>query len=284
MLVGPCNLLLPRPPELLLASSPRNLRAEEPPCTKRFKIPNQIARAALLIQRADGRRKPNFPFTIILQSVEIFTSEERLPIYMRMTKVGGGTENHLVLNKPRAKKACIKQCIVCNFVSFSLQMHTRAFFAIAQVTLIAKILAYTYLFSDRMYGSECCDRLLLQILCGFHSLTRPTSAFQINSQKSCHSFKQHLNFKPGKSIFNMPIMQEILLSRDHILVLLKYYRREMIRPIKSDLKLRTLTHSYMPEFYSVDTTGNKHSIISTDLFIKQNIVIWENKKRVWAQI
>lgn len=82
----------------------------------------------------------------------------------------------------------------------------------------------------------------------------------------------------------MPIMQEILLSRDHILVLLKYYRREMIRPIKSDLKLRTLTHSYMPEFYSVDTTGNKHSIISTDLFIKQNIVIWENKKRVWAQI
>lgn len=60
-------------------------------------------------------------------------------------------------------------------------------------------------FSDRMYGYERCDRLLLQILCSFHSLTRPTSAFHIISQMSCHSFKQHLNFKPGRSIFNMPV-------------------------------------------------------------------------------
>lgn len=65
---------------------------------------------------------------------------------MRMTKVGGGTENHLVLNKSRTKKACIKQYTVCHFVSFSLWMHTCAFFAITQVTLIAKILAYNYLF------------------------------------------------------------------------------------------------------------------------------------------
>lgn len=67
---------------------------------------------------------------------------------MRMTKVGGGTENHLALNKPRAKKACIKQCIVCNFVSFSLRMHTRAFFTIAQITLIAKVLDYTFFRQD----------------------------------------------------------------------------------------------------------------------------------------
>lgn len=60
-------------------------------------------------------------------------------------------------------------------------------------------------FSDRMYGYECCDRLLLQILCDFHSLTRPASAFHINSQMSCHSSKQRLNFKPGRSIFNMPV-------------------------------------------------------------------------------
>lgn len=45
--------------------------------------------------------------------------------------MGGGTENHDVLSthKLRAKKACIKHDIVCNFVSFALQMHTSAFFA-----------------------------------------------------------------------------------------------------------------------------------------------------------
>lgn len=60
-------------------------------------------------------------------------------------------------------------------------------------------------FSDRMHGHEHCDRLLLQLLDGFHSSTRPESAFQANSQTSCHSFKQRLTFKPGKSIFNMPV-------------------------------------------------------------------------------
>lgn len=55
--------------------------------------------------------------------------------------------------------------------------------------------------SDRMQGHERSDRLLLQILYGFHSLTRPESAFQANSQTSCHSFKQRLTFKPGRSIF-----------------------------------------------------------------------------------
>lgn len=129
--MGPRVRLHPRPPELLLASSSRNPRAEKRPCTKRFKIPNQIAALALEIQGADGRRKPNFPFTIILQSVEIFTSEERLPIYMRITKVGGGTQNHHILSahKLRAKKACIKQDIVRHFVSFALRMHTCALFA-----------------------------------------------------------------------------------------------------------------------------------------------------------
>lgn len=58
----------------------------------------------------------------------------------------------------------------------------------------------------------------------------------------------------------------------------------MIRPVKSDLKLRMLTRFYMPEMHSVDTTGKNHNIIGTDLFIKQNRVIWENKKRIWVKI
>lgn len=44
--------------------------------------------------------------------------------------MGGGTENQHVFSthKLRAKKAFIKQDIVCHFVSFALRMHTCAFF------------------------------------------------------------------------------------------------------------------------------------------------------------
>lgn len=82
---------------------------------------------------------------IILQSVEIFTSEERLPIYMRITKVGGGTENHLVLNKPRTKNVCINSILYAILFPFHYGC-TRAFFAVVQVILIVNILAYPYLF------------------------------------------------------------------------------------------------------------------------------------------
>jgi len=44
--------------------------------------------------------------------------------------------------------------------------------------------------------------------------------------------------------------------------------------IKSDLKLRISAGSYMPELHTeIDTADNKHNTISTDSFIKQNIVL-----------
>lgn len=66
--------------------------------------------------------------------------------------------------------------------------------------LVSKNISLRLTFPDKTHGHECCDRLLLQILYGIHPLSRPESAFQANSQRSCHSFKQHLTFKPGKSI------------------------------------------------------------------------------------
>lgn len=66
--------------------------------------------------------------------------------------------------------------------------------------LVSKNISLRLPFSDRMHGHEPCDKVLLQILYCFHSLTRPESAFQANSQMSCHAFKRCLAFKPGRSI------------------------------------------------------------------------------------
>lgn len=81
-----------------------------------------------------------FPFTIILQSVEIFTSEERLPIYMRIPKAGAGTEPSALST---ARRGWAGYCVSRRFLSLT-DAHMCAL-CITRVTLLAKILDYAYL-------------------------------------------------------------------------------------------------------------------------------------------
>lgn len=74
-------------------------------------------------------------------------------------------------------------------------------------------------------------------------------------------------------------MQEILLSWNHILVFLQVLQKreddQANQTWPAIENVDSLLHAWV---FSVDTTGNKQNITSTDLFIKQNIVIWEDKK------